>query len=61
DGRTTRTILVQPTSKQHRDAHVNSGIEARLRDAIDRVDRSRSRSAEEASAFTNHRRTLPVG
>src|SRR5687768_16092197 len=28
DGRTTLTILVQHTSKEHRDAHIESGMEA---------------------------------
>jgi uncharacterized protein YndB with AHSA1/START domain len=34
DGRTTLTMLVQHTSKEHRDAHINSGMEAGLQDAM---------------------------
>ncbi|MGH3992732.1 MAG: SRPBCC family protein [Pseudonocardiaceae bacterium] len=35
DGRTTLTVLVQHTSKEHRDAHINSGMEAGLQKAMD--------------------------
>ena len=38
DGRTRVTILVQHTSKEHRDAHVNSGMEAGLQDALDLLE-----------------------
>ena len=38
DGRTTVTILVQHTSKEHRDAHINSGMEAGLQDALDLLE-----------------------
>jgi uncharacterized protein YndB with AHSA1/START domain len=38
DGRTTLTILVQHTSKQHRDAHIDSGMEAGLQDALDLLE-----------------------
>ena len=38
DGRTRLTILVQHTSKEHRDAHVNSGMEAGLQDALDLLE-----------------------
>jgi uncharacterized protein YndB with AHSA1/START domain len=34
DGRTLVTILVQHESKEHRDAHINSGMEAGLQDAL---------------------------
>jgi uncharacterized protein YndB with AHSA1/START domain len=34
DGRTILTILVQHTSKEHRDAHIDSGMEAGLQDAL---------------------------
>jgi uncharacterized protein YndB with AHSA1/START domain len=34
DGRTTLTILVEHTSKEHRDAHINSGMEDGLQDAL---------------------------
>ncbi len=37
-GRTTLTILVEHTSKEHRDAHINSGMEAGLQDALDLVE-----------------------
>ena len=38
DGRTTLTILVQHTSKADRDAHVESGMEAGLQDALDLLE-----------------------
>jgi uncharacterized protein YndB with AHSA1/START domain len=38
DGRTTVTILVQHTSKEHRDAHIDSGMEAGLQDALDLLE-----------------------
>jgi uncharacterized protein YndB with AHSA1/START domain len=38
DGRTTLTILVEHTSKQHRDAHIESGMEAGLQDALDLLE-----------------------
>jgi uncharacterized protein YndB with AHSA1/START domain len=38
NGRTTVTILVQHTSKEHRDAHINSGMEGGLQDALDLLE-----------------------
>jgi uncharacterized protein YndB with AHSA1/START domain len=38
DGRTTLAILVQHTSKERRDAHSNSGMEAGLQDAMDLLE-----------------------
>ncbi len=38
DGRTTVAILVQHTSREHRDAHINSGMEAGLQDAMDLLE-----------------------
>ena len=38
DGRTTLTILVQHASKEHRDAHINSGMEAGMQDAMDLLE-----------------------
>jgi uncharacterized protein YndB with AHSA1/START domain len=38
DGRTTLAILVQHTSKEHRDAHVESGMEEGLQDAMDLLE-----------------------
>ena len=38
DGRTTLTLLVQHTSKEHRDAHVESGMEDGLQDAFDLLE-----------------------
>ena len=37
-GRTTLTILVQHQSKQHRDAHIESGMEGGLQDALDLLE-----------------------
>ncbi len=38
DGRTTLTLLVQHVSKEHRDAHINSGMEAGMQDAMDLLE-----------------------
>ena len=38
DGRTTLTTLVQHTSKEDRDAHINSGMEAGMQEAMDRLE-----------------------
>jgi len=38
DGRTTLTILVQHTGKADRDAHIESGMEAGLQDALDLLE-----------------------
>jgi uncharacterized protein YndB with AHSA1/START domain len=38
DGRTLLTILVQHESKKHRDAHIESGMEAGLQDALSLLD-----------------------
>ncbi len=38
DGRTTLTILVEHTSKEHRDAHINSGMEAGMQEAMDLLE-----------------------
>jgi uncharacterized protein YndB with AHSA1/START domain len=38
DGRTTVTLLVQHSSQAHRDAHVNSGMEHGLQDALDLLE-----------------------
>jgi uncharacterized protein YndB with AHSA1/START domain len=38
DGRTTLAILVQHTSKEHRDAHIDSGMEAGMQDAMDLLE-----------------------
>lgn len=39
DGRTTATLLVQHERKEHRDAHVASGMEDGLQDALDLLER----------------------
>jgi uncharacterized protein YndB with AHSA1/START domain len=38
DGRTTMTILVQHSSREHRDAHIESGMEAGMQDAMDLLE-----------------------
>ena len=38
DGRTLVTMLVQHTSQQHRDMHLNSGMEDGLQDALDLLE-----------------------
>jgi uncharacterized protein YndB with AHSA1/START domain len=40
DGRTTLTILVQHASKEHRDAHIDSGMEAGMQDAFDLLEQT---------------------
>ena len=39
DGRTTLTVLVQHTSKEDRDAHINSGMEGGMQEAMDALER----------------------
>jgi uncharacterized protein YndB with AHSA1/START domain len=38
DGRTTLTLLVEHTTKEHRDAHIDSGMEAGMQDAFDLLE-----------------------
>jgi uncharacterized protein YndB with AHSA1/START domain len=38
DGRTLVTLLVQHASKEHRDAHIESGMEDGLQDALDLLE-----------------------
>jgi uncharacterized protein YndB with AHSA1/START domain len=38
DGRTTLTILVEHQTKEHRDAHIESGMEAGMQDAMDLLE-----------------------
>ena len=38
DGRTTLTILVQHSSKEHRDAHIDSGMEGGMQEAMDPLE-----------------------
>lgn len=38
DGRTTLTILVQHQKPEHRDAHIDSGMEAGMQDAFDLLE-----------------------
>jgi uncharacterized protein YndB with AHSA1/START domain len=38
DGRTLLTILVQHTSQEHRDAHINSGMEGGMQEAMDLLE-----------------------
>ena len=38
NGRTTLTILVQHKNKDHRDAHVNSGMEAGMQESMDLLE-----------------------
>jgi uncharacterized protein YndB with AHSA1/START domain len=38
NGRTTLTILVQHEAKEHRDAHIQSGMEEGLQDALDLLE-----------------------
>jgi uncharacterized protein YndB with AHSA1/START domain len=38
DGRTTLTVLVEHSCKEHRDAHIDSGMEDGLQDALDLLE-----------------------
>src|SRR5262245_30816394 len=38
NGRTTLTVLVQHSSKEHRDGHIESGMEPGLQDALDLLE-----------------------
>ena len=38
DGRTTLAILVEHSSKEHRDGHVNSGMEAGMQESMDALE-----------------------
>ena len=38
DGRTTLTILVQHQTREHRDAHIESGMEDGMQDALDLLE-----------------------
>jgi uncharacterized protein YndB with AHSA1/START domain len=38
DGRTTLTVLVEHAAQEHRDAHINSGMEAGMNDAMDLLE-----------------------
>jgi uncharacterized protein YndB with AHSA1/START domain len=38
DGRTTLTILVEHQSKEHRDAHIDSGMEAGMQESMDLLE-----------------------
>ena len=38
DGRTQLSVLVQHTSKEHRDAHINSGMEDGMQEAMDALE-----------------------
>jgi uncharacterized protein YndB with AHSA1/START domain len=38
DGRTTLEVLVQHSSKEHRDGHINSGMEPGMQDAMDLLE-----------------------
>lgn len=40
DGRTTLTILVQHRNQEHRDAHINSGMEGGMQDAMDLLEQA---------------------
>jgi uncharacterized protein YndB with AHSA1/START domain len=40
DGRTKLTCLVQHTSQEHRDAHIASGMESGLQDALDLLEQA---------------------
>lgn len=38
DGRTTLTVLVEHSSQEHRDAHIESGMEGGMQEALDHLE-----------------------
>jgi hypothetical protein len=38
DGRTLLTVLVEHSSKEHRDAHINSGMEGGMQESFDLLE-----------------------
>jgi uncharacterized protein YndB with AHSA1/START domain len=38
DGRTTLSMLIQHSSQEHRDAHINSGMEGGMQEAMDKLE-----------------------
>lgn len=38
DGRTTLTMLVQHATREHRDMHINSGMEGGMQEAMDKLE-----------------------
>ena len=38
NGRTTLTLLVEHASREHRDAHISSGMEGGMQEALDRLE-----------------------
>jgi uncharacterized protein YndB with AHSA1/START domain len=38
DGRTTLSLLVQHSCQEHRDAHINSGMEGGMQEAMDHLE-----------------------
>ena len=38
DGRTTLSILVEHSSREHRDAHINSGMEGGMQESMDKLE-----------------------
>jgi len=40
DGRTTLTLLIDHAAREHRDAHINSGMEDGLQDALDLLEQT---------------------
>ena len=71
DGRTTLTILVQHTCQEHRDAHINSGMESGLQEAMDLVEqvavslvyrlRDRNSAPNSPLRCAQHRDSVPNG
>jgi uncharacterized protein YndB with AHSA1/START domain len=49
DGRTTLTLLVQHASKEHRDAHIESGMETGMQESFDLLEQVAVSLAERAA------------
>jgi uncharacterized protein YndB with AHSA1/START domain len=54
EGRTTLTLLVQHKSREDRDAHINSGMEAGMQDAFDLLEEVASSLRSAGVGGTNH-------
>ena len=68
DGVTTLTTLVRHTSQEHRDGHVNSGMEGGMQDTFNRLDEllvqfdsERERFRRVAARFTDVVEAVPAG
>jgi uncharacterized protein YndB with AHSA1/START domain len=55
NGRTTLTLLVEHTSREHRDAHINSGMEDGMQESVDHLEQKVRGTRTMASGRLRHR------